>query len=129
VHEALCEILSQGRRPDDLRAYVFRAVRNAALDQIRRQRGRNAQLPDSIFDPGTSPPQSAEDDDFRQRIAESLLELSADERETVIQHIYGELTFQQIASIRDTPLGTVVSWYRRGLEKLRTRWKGADGSL
>jgi RNA polymerase sigma-70 factor (ECF subfamily) len=129
VHDAFCNVLRQDQPSDNLKAYVFRAVRNAAIDHGRRNAGRDLPLPDSIFDPQILPAQSAEDAEFRQCVAASLLKLSADERETVVQHLYGELTFQEIASIRDAPLGTVVSWYRRGLEKLRTQLEVPDGSL
>ena len=103
VHDAFCNMLRHDQQPDDLKAYVFRAVRNAALDHGRRNAGRDLPLPDFIFDLKAQPAQSAEDAEFRQRVAESLLKLSADERETVVQHLYGELTFQEIASIRDAP--------------------------
>ena len=129
VHDAFCNVLRQNQPSGNLKAYVYRAVRNAAIDHARRNAGRDLPLPDFIFDPQAQPAQSAEDAEFRQCVAESLLQLSADERETVVQHLYGELTFQEIASIRDAPLGTVVSWYRRGLEKLRTRLEVPDGSL
>jgi RNA polymerase sigma-70 factor (ECF subfamily) len=129
VHDAFCKLLRRDRGPGDLKAYVFRSVRNAAIDQARRNAGPNPPLPDFIFDQRPAPPQSAEDAEFRQRVAETLLKLSPDERETVVGHLYAQLTFQEIASMRDAPLGTVVSWYRRGLEKLRTQLKVTDGSL
>ena len=129
VHDAFCGLLRGNRRPDDLRAYVFRAVRNAAVDQVRRRARGGEPLSDSIVDPAPHPGQTAQDAEFRQRVVASLSNLSADERETVVQHLYGELTFQQIAAIRDAPLGTVVSWYRRGIEKLRSRLEVVDGSL
>lgn len=129
VHDAFCNVLRQDQPWGNLKAYVFRAVRNAAIDHARRSAGRDLPLPDFVFDPQLQPEQSAENAEFRQRVVESLLELSADERETVVQHLYGELTFQEIATIRDAPLGTVVSWYRRGLEKLRTQLEVPDGSL
>jgi RNA polymerase sigma-70 factor (ECF subfamily) len=129
VHNAFCEVLRQNHRPIDLKAYVFRAVRNAALDQVRRHATRELPLAEFIFDQQPQPAQSAADAEFKQRVADALLKLSADECETVIQHLYGELTFQEIASIRDAPLGTVVSWYRRGLDKLRARLEDTDGPV
>jgi len=39
------------------------------------------------------------------------------------------LTFQEIATLREAPLGTVVSWYRRGLEKLRQKLEVPDGTI
>lgn len=129
VHDAFCGLLGGNCRPDDLKAYAFRAVRNAALDQVRRRANADRPLSDFVFDPAAPPGESAEDAEFHQRVAESLLRLSADERETVVQHLYGELTFQQIATVRDAPLGTVVSWYRRAIEKLRAKLEVVDGSL
>ena len=46
--------------------------------------------------------------------------LSPDEHETIVLKIYSDLTFQQIADLRQVPLPTVASWYRRGIDKLRT---------
>jgi DNA-directed RNA polymerase specialized sigma24 family protein len=46
--------------------------------------------------------------------------ISPDERETIVLKIYDDFTFQEIADLRDVPLPTVASWYRRGLEKLKT---------
>jgi RNA polymerase sigma factor (sigma-70 family) len=129
VHEAFCRLWKQNSRPDDFKAYVFRAVRNAAIDQLRRHPMPDELLPDFIFDPGQPPDQLAEAAEFKQQVVERLLALSDDERETIVQHLYGELTFQQIADIRGTALGTVTSWYRRGLEKLRGKLEVVDGSV
>ena len=46
-------------------------------------------------------------------------DLSDDERETIVQHLYADLTFQEIADLRERPIGTIASWYRRGIEKLK----------
>jgi RNA polymerase sigma-70 factor (ECF subfamily) len=129
VHDAICGLLGGNHRPEDLKAYVFRAVRNAAVDQVRRRAKSSEPLPDSIFDPAPRPGQAAEEAEFRDRVAAALERISGDERETVVQHLYGELTFEQIAAVRDAPLGTVVSWYRRGIEKLRVILQVSDGSL
>jgi RNA polymerase sigma-70 factor (ECF subfamily) len=108
----------RGLRPN-LRAYVFRSVRNAAYDAWRRTKVRA----DSIFDEatvvdaaeaGSLEPGGA--DDF----GPLLQRLSADEREAIVLKIHGGLTFQQISELRGAPLPTVASWYRRGLERLKT---------
>ncbi len=104
-------------------------MRNAALDQVRRYPQRCKPLSDFIFDPQAHPEQSAQQAEFQRQIAMQLLELHANERETIVQHLYGELTFQQIADVRETPLGTVTSWYRRGLEKLREKLEVVDGPV
>jgi RNA polymerase sigma-70 factor (ECF subfamily) len=120
IHRAFQQLLSRGSLPADLRPYVFRCVRNAALDDLRRDRTRQ----ESIFavdggaeapTPFLAPPFSAGEVDAQ------LQRLSPDERETIVLKIYDALTFQEIAELRDVPLATVASWYRRGLEKLRAQ--------
>ena len=116
IHGVFERLLRRGGLPADLRPYVFRCVRNAALDSVRRTRLRR----DSIFDvaeaidPGGEPPPFRVDEVDRW-----LQTLSPDERETIVLKIYDDFTFQQIAELRQVPLQTVASWYRRGLEDLR----------
>ena len=118
IQRAFQQLLSRNALPVDLRPYVFRCVRNAALDGLRRDQTRQ----ESIFasdgqaeaaTPLSGPPLSAAEVDAQ------LQQLSPDERETIVLKIYHALTFQEIADLRDVPLSTVASWYHRGLERLR----------
>ncbi len=119
IHEAFCRGLELQQMPRNLKAYMFASVRNAAVDELRR-RGRTGRLQtECIFDPSPGPVESAQQNQFREAVAAGLAKLSDDERETIVQHLYGRLTFQEIADIRQRPLGTVASWYRRGLAKLK----------
>ncbi len=119
IQAAFYRLLRRGEAlPAHLRPYVFRCVRNAAMDGFRRDKTP----PDPILRSGEvdRPDPAAPADDFSADIAESALRhLSPDERETIVLKIYSDLTFQDIADQRDVPLSTVTSWYRRGLEKLR----------
>jgi RNA polymerase sigma-70 factor (ECF subfamily) len=119
IHGVFERLLRCEGLPADLRPYVFRSVRNAAYDASRRTKVRT----DSIFDeaaalevaePGS--PGASQPGEF-----EPLLQrLSPDERETIILKIYDGFTFQQIADLRQVPLPTAASWYRRGLDQLKT---------
>ncbi len=134
VHDAFCQILrrqtvNESVATVDLKAYAFRAVRNAAVDQVRRRVRSPEPLPEFVFDPNPGPAVSTEEADLCRQVVELMQRLSPDERETIVQHLYGELTFQEIATVRDAPLGTVVSWYRRGLGKLRQKLEVVDGTL
>ena len=121
IQEAFGRLFRLGRKPRHLKAYVFRSVRNAALDQVRRNPPPVNGIDEFIFDPGAGPREAAATSEFERRVAEALLTLSDDERETIVQHIYGNLKFREIARVRERPLGTVAGWYHRGLRKLRTR--------
>jgi RNA polymerase sigma-70 factor (ECF subfamily) len=125
IQEAFHRLFRLDTRPRNVKAYVFRAVRNAAIDQVRKNSPPVNAIPefvlDFIFDPRLGPADAAMDKEFQRRVAETLMGLAEDERETIVQHLYGNLTFREIADVRDAPLGTVTSWYQRGLEKLRAR--------
>jgi RNA polymerase sigma-70 factor, ECF subfamily len=119
IHEAFYHILRRTRTPENFRAYVFRAVRNATVDELRHRQRESPVA--SIFEEGAMGP-SADDHD-EQRLAVQLLEvLSADERECVVLKLFDGLTLREIAEIRAVSINTVASWYRRGIEKLRTAY-------
>lgn len=118
IHGVFERLLRGSTPPTDLRACVFRSVRNAAFDTWRRAKVRT----DSIFaaarereivQPESQP--TAHPDDF----VSLLQRLEEDERETIVLKLYGGLTFREIAEMRGTALPTVASWYRRGLERLQ----------
>jgi RNA polymerase sigma-70 factor (ECF subfamily) len=104
--------------PADLRPYAFRCVRNAALDDLRRARIRR----DSIFNDSATPAPSSVPPPYQaDELERSLQALSPDEREAIVLKIYNDFTFQQIADLRQVPLSTAATWYRRGLDQLRSK--------
>jgi RNA polymerase sigma-70 factor (ECF subfamily) len=119
VHEAFCRLLCLEQTPQDLKAYAFRSVRNAAVDLVRRTARNVPLLPDAFFDQSDGPRESAEKREFQLRVTEALRSLSENERETIVQHLYADLTFREIAGLRGLPLATVASWYRRGMDRLK----------
>lgn len=119
LHEAFCRLSRNGAHAENLRAYVFKAVRNAAFDQLRAVRRPAEELTDSIFDPAPGPSQEASRKEFNASAAAALGGLSDDERETIVLHLWGNLSFREIAELRAAPLGSVVSWYRRGIGRMR----------
>lgn len=121
IQEAFCRLVRTSVEPENLKAYIFRAVRNAAIDQNLRSRATTDAIPDFIFDSQPNPCETAESMEFRRQAAAALQNLSPDECETIVEHLYGSLSFREIAEIRQAPLGTVTAWYRRGLEKLRSQ--------
>lgn len=122
LHRVFERLLRAPSLPAELRPYLFRAVRNAARDDRRRAQVRI----DSIFEltraawPDRTPlPEPGQTDD----VAKLLDELSAHEREAIVLRIYSGLTYQEIAEVFRLPVPTVASWYRRGLERLKTLLK------
>ena len=98
----------------DAKAYLFVSVRNAVLNDAKVRR-RNVGLdPDLAW---FAPP----DRDFASeaRLRRALSGLPDDQPEVTILHVWGELTFSQIAEVLAISSNTAASRYRYALAKLR----------
>ena len=118
IHQVFRRLLAMKSLPDSLRPFVFRCVRNEALDDLRRTRVRSASVFDEDTTPGSAggPGQRAL---LPGELEEALRVLSPDEREAIVLRLNEALTFQEISDLRGVPISTINSWYRRGLEKIR----------
>jgi len=131
VQEAFARLWRSGARPaGDAVAYVFAAVRNAAVDQGRRAAAETAVDPASIFNGlPADPAQAVLDAERHARVRDAVETLPQAEREAVVLRVYGGLTFEQMAEALGEPLATVASRYRRATERLERRLRrevGAD---
>jgi RNA polymerase sigma-70 factor (ECF subfamily) len=91
-------------------------VRNAALNE-GKLRGRTTPLDRDLVSAWFSPP----DRDYmgEQNLRRALGALPDDQREVIVLHIWGELTFSQISELLGISSNTVASRYRYALGKLR----------
>jgi len=123
VQEAFARLWRNGSRPaGDPVAYAFAAVRNAAVDQVRRRGAavRRTVPIESIFVSGTQDPAGAAACAERVETVRRALEaLPPEQREVVVMKTYAGLTFSQIAETLGQPLPTVAARYRRTLERLK----------
>ena len=119
VQEAFCRLFRLQRKPRHLKAYVFRSVRNAAVDQLRRSPPGKLEVTEALFDPADDPGKTAAENEFKRDVARAMRSLTDDQREAVVQHLYAGLTFREIAAAREVSSNTVSSWYRRGIGGLR----------
>ncbi len=120
IQEAFSRLFRLRKSPENLKSYVFRSVRNAAVDQVRRNPQPVEMDMEFIFDPEADPRADAQNKELHRRVGQALLTMQENERETIVLHLYADLTFREIAELTEAPLGTVASWYRRGIEKLRS---------
>lgn len=104
-------------------SWMATIIRNNALDRLRRAKwerplGRDGETPDV-------PDENAEplDETISGREADALQrcldELEEPAREAIQMAYWKGLSHQELAGRLKKPLGTVKSWVRRGLEKLR----------
>ncbi len=107
----------------DLRAWIFRVGLNAAKDLQRSSWRRRVKplLGENIMQlaDGAAPPQIVEDEESLRRIRRALLDLRPEEKEVFLLRQNGDLTYEQIAQMRQCPIGTVKTQMRSALEKLR----------
>lgn len=74
MHNAFSKLLSLKQQPEDLKIYVFRYVRNAAIDLNRKRRRHNFLLANYVFD-SSSPEEEASASEFKSKVAAELLRL------------------------------------------------------
>jgi RNA polymerase sigma-70 factor (ECF subfamily) len=118
VHSAFVRLAALPAAPREPKLYVFRAVRNAAID-LARDRGRRRDQPTDALERYAKVDAPAVDDESLVAAQAALEQLDEGSREVVELHLQASLTFQEIAGLLDQPLPTVASRYRRGLGKLR----------
>lgn len=99
--------------------YLFRAVRNGALNDIRR-RSREVDLDGEV----QWLESSSDSTETALALQSALRILPEEQREVVVLRIWGQLTFDEIARVMDISPNTAASRYRYGLMKLKEVWHG-----
>jgi len=103
-------------------AWLARIVRNQCLDTLRR-RGREAPLDESFMesweDPAPDPAELTALSREAQRLWGCLDQLEDSPRQSLLLAYYQGLTFEEVADRLKAPLGTVKSWIRRSLIRLK----------
>jgi RNA polymerase sigma-70 factor (ECF subfamily) len=116
VHQVFLKLLERGSaaRAVDVKAYLFASVRNAILNDAKvRKREVPIDSESAWFDPPNR------DHAAELNLRRALGALSDDQREVTIMHIWGDLTFSEIAEVLGVSPNTAASRYRYALAKLR----------
>jgi RNA polymerase sigma-70 factor (ECF subfamily) len=119
VQDALVALLSQRQPPRNPTAWLYRAVRNAAIDAARST-ARRRRREQSVARTRGEWFESRPDDLLDAQAAEhSLRQLSPEQREVVVLRIWSGLGFAEIAEIMQLGVSTVHDRYRAALRELR----------
>lgn len=109
----------------NLRAWIFRIGLNVARDcQRSAWYRRSKQMGNEDMHAAGSncdPERAVEDQEAMDQLRQAILHLRQDEKEVFLLRQNGDLTFEQIAELRRTPLGTVKTQMRSALHKLRQK--------
>jgi len=108
----------------NLRAWIFRIGLNAAKDLQRNAWRRKAKpygdaAPAEVPGKALTPGDALENKETLERLRKALHDLRPEEKEVFLLRQNGDLTYEEIAKMRRTPVGTVKTQMRSALQKLR----------
>ena len=103
----------------NLRCYIYRSLSNACSQALRERRKVCFIDIDSLSNLTADDLHPADFAQEQALISRLLAALPHEQSEVIRLHLHGECTFADIADILETPLATVKSRYRYGIEHLR----------
>ncbi|HEX4917365.1 MAG TPA: sigma-70 family RNA polymerase sigma factor [Limnobacter sp.] len=121
LHDAMLKVWNRSRLYSpalgSARGWVYTVVRNQALNAVRKKT-------QEVSSEGLDLPEEASRDDLElaqdaQKLSTCLAKLDETKRNAIVLAFVDGYTHEQIASKLDSPLGSVKSWIRRGLLKLK----------
>lgn len=101
--------------------WLVTMARNKSIDRLRQHREMatdDAQILDQVDD-GPSPAASAESSQERLRLEQCLDGLEPQQKSAVREAFFSGATYNDLAARCRVPLGTMKSWIRRSLIRLR----------
>jgi RNA polymerase sigma-70 factor (ECF subfamily) len=120
VQEALIRLAGQMTWPDNAVAWLYRVVRNQAInharsgDRRRRHEALAARLRQEASDENESPVDAS-------ALAAALDGLEAGQREVLVAKVWGKLTLEQIAEVVGSSKSAVHRRYEAALAALREK--------
>jgi RNA polymerase sigma-70 factor (ECF subfamily) len=108
------------------RAWLFAIVRNAALDELRRQRRQpQSELPEEMHDIRDAE-EAFEQIARRATVKDALAALPLREREVVLLKFHGQLSNSELAKALDVSESNAGSRLHRALTRLREQCDGLE---
>lgn len=111
------------RERGSARTWLTVILRNRALDRLRREAAARladtGDDPPEVADPAPSALDLAMAGDDGRRLKTCLDTLEETQKRAIVMAYFDGLTHEQLAQRLAAPLGTVKSWIRRGLQRLK----------
>ena len=120
VQEAFLKLVGQRDTPREIVPWLYRVVRNAALDAKKAQRRRVQR--EQIVSRAIPWFREPEIDGLDAKTATTALEeLPIEQREVIVSHLWGGLSFDQIGLLLGSAASTAFRRYQAGLNALREK--------
>lgn len=105
----------------NLKSYLLTCIANRVRDINRANSQQAAHLDEAkwIRADSNTPERLAASSEESRRISYAMAQLPYEQREVIILHLQGGMTFKAIAGSMDVSINTVQSRYRYGLDKLQ----------
>jgi RNA polymerase sigma-70 factor (ECF subfamily) len=118
VQDAFLKLVAQAEPPREVVPWLYRVVRNGALDvgktaRRRERRERVAARPERWF-----VEQAVEGLDADSAV-DALQRLPLDQREAIVARLWGGLSFEEIAAVAGCSASTAFRRYSAGIDALR----------
>jgi len=121
VQDAFVKLVTQKQAPERAVSWLYRVVRNAAVDAGRAaQRRRRHETQAAAAAPQWFCLTERGEIDG-ETASQALQTLPMEEREVIVAHLWGGLTFDQIAELIGVSSSTAHRWYLAGLAALREK--------
>jgi RNA polymerase sigma-70 factor (ECF subfamily) len=117
VQDAFLKLVSLRQAPADPPAWLFRVVRNGALDAAKADRRR--QKREASAHAGRWFVEPDIDGLDAEKAVEALERLPTELRETIVARLWGGLTFEQIADVSGCSASSAFRRYEAGVAALR----------
>jgi len=121
VQDAFVALIGQRSSPSNPTAWMYRAVRNAAIDQLRVAKRRRQREQTVAEQRGEFFDADAETQIDAATVAEWLNRLDLGHREIVVLRIWCDLGFAEIAEVVQLGVSTIHDRYHAALGQLRRR--------
>lgn len=123
VQETFLKLSEQDPQPTPVRPWLFRVARNAAISAQRRSHRRRrreaAQTKQVWFE-------RVDDQLEIDEAVRALKALDETHREAVVARIWGELTFEELATLQACSVATAHRRYVEALRQLQTRLESCE---
>jgi RNA polymerase sigma-70 factor (ECF subfamily) len=120
VQEAFLKLVRQGRPPQDAVAWLYRVVRNGALDAAKTAR-RRQKRESAVARPVRWFVEAAVEGLDAETAVAALQRLPPEQREVIVARHWGNLSFEQIAEAAGCSASTAFRRYTAGVEELRKK--------
>jgi len=131
VHDAFVSFvraIDRYRFNGSLKGFLLTCVANRARNMIKAKHRQCVELTpeESVCSGAKGPPQSILCNEHLEALSRALAQLPYEQREIIMLHFQGEMTFTRIADAVGISVNTAKSRYRYGLDKLRSYLDGEE---